>query len=64
MPYAYKVVAALVAAALMLSVVVGLILSHHIGGFLRTVEREAREEEARRDAADAARETEPGASGD
>ena len=38
-----------------LSLIVGFTLMHYIGGFLRTVEREAREEEARRDAADAAR---------
>ena len=64
MPYVFRAVAAMVAAVLALSVGVGLILSHHISGFLRTVEREAQEEEARRDAEDAGQETEPGASGD
>ena len=38
-----------------IALVVGLVLRHYIGGFIRTVEREAREEQAERDREDAAR---------
>ena len=49
MPEAWKIACAVGAVALALVVGVGLILSWHIGGFIRTVEREAQEEaEARR----------------
>ena len=36
-------------------VIVGAVLRHHIGGFIETVAREAREEEARREREDEAR---------
>ena len=49
MPEAWKIACAVGAVALALVVGVGLILSWHISGFIRTVEREAQEEaEARR----------------
>ena len=65
MPFAFKVVAGIVAVLLVLSVGVGLVVSHYIGGFFRTVEREAKEDEAHRNgAAKAARNTDSGASGD
>ena len=45
------------------ALIVGLVLRHYIGGFIRTVEREAREEEAERDREDAARRANAGAPG-
>ena len=52
MPEAWKIAFVIGAAALALIVGVGLILSWHIGGFIRTVEKEAKEEAERRRAED------------
>lgn len=62
LPEALKAAGIGLAVLVGLAVVLGLALSHHIGGFLRTVEREAREEEAQREREEAERanKTSPG----
>ena len=42
-----KIILIALAVAGLIFLLVGFVLMHHIGGFMRTVEEEAREEEAR-----------------
>ena len=49
MPEAWQVCIAAIGAVLALGLIVSLTLAHHIGGFFRTVEREAQEEAKRRE---------------
>ena len=49
-PEAWKAALIAVAAILALGLIISMALAHHIGGFLRTVEREAREEAERLEA--------------
>ena len=49
MDYIQKTLLIALALLAALCVIIGAVLRHHIGGFIRTVAEEAREEEARRD---------------
>ncbi len=53
-PELWKTVLIAAAAIMALGLIISMTLAHYIGGFFRTVEREAREEAERREREDAA----------